>query len=51
MLDKYFNYKKHGTDFNTEVRAGAAMKVKLNTGTKKEVSMWIFSLRGATHLF
>jgi len=22
MLDKYFNYKKHGTDFNTEVRAG-----------------------------
>ena len=22
MLDKYFNYRKHGTDFNTEVRAG-----------------------------
>ena len=22
MLDKYFNYKKHNTDFNTEVRAG-----------------------------
>jgi AGZA family xanthine/uracil permease-like MFS transporter len=22
MLDKYFNYKKHGTNFNTEVRAG-----------------------------
>ena len=22
MLDKYFNYKKHGTDFKTEVRAG-----------------------------
>jgi AGZA family xanthine/uracil permease-like MFS transporter len=22
MMDKYFNYKKHGTDFNTEVRAG-----------------------------
>ena len=22
MLDKYFSYKKHGTDFNTEVRAG-----------------------------
>jgi len=22
MLEKYFNYKKHNTDFNTEVRAG-----------------------------
>ena len=22
MLDKYFNYRKHGTDFKTEVRAG-----------------------------
>ena len=22
MLDKYFDYKKHKTDFNTEVRAG-----------------------------
>jgi len=22
MLDKYFNYRKHGTNFNTEVRAG-----------------------------
>ena len=22
MMDKYFNYRKHGTDFNTEVRAG-----------------------------
>ena len=22
MMDKYFNYKKHGTNFNTEVRAG-----------------------------
>ena len=22
MMDKYFNYKKHGTDFKTEVRAG-----------------------------
>ena len=23
MMDKYFNYRKHGTDFNTEVRAGS----------------------------
>jgi len=22
MMEKYFNYRKHGTDFNTEVRAG-----------------------------
>ena len=22
MMDKYFNYKKHGTNFETEVRAG-----------------------------
>ena len=22
MMDKYFNYRKHGTDFKTEVRAG-----------------------------
>ena len=22
MMDKYFNYRKHGTNFNTEVRAG-----------------------------
>ena len=29
MLDKYFNYKKHGTDFKTEVRAGVTTFVTM----------------------